>query len=114
MLHVGKFNAYACKYYPTLAAMRLMRDSETAAVVSGGSSRLAAIISNICVRSSSDPDTRGWMRDTRATMNDVHAWLVDARIFWPTLIKKIYRKSKWIDFCERENIDTFDTFMVEK
>lgn len=54
------------------------------------------------------------MRDTRATMNDVHAWLVDARIFWPTLIKKIYKKSKWIDFCERENIDTFDTFMVEK
>lgn len=54
------------------------------------------------------------MRDTRATMNDVHAWLVDARIFWPTLIKKIYRKSKGIDFSERENIDTFDTFMVEK
>lgn len=87
MFHVGKFNAYACKYYLTLAAMQLMRDSETAAVVSGGSSRLAAIISNIYVRSS-DPDTRGWMRDTRATMNDVHAviWLVVAFFYALSLI----------------------------
>lgn len=65
-------------------ASNVRADTETAAAVSGGSSRLVAIISNICVWRS-DPDRRGWMRDitllvpfdTSATMN-VHAivWLM--------------------------------------
>lgn len=39
-------------------ATNVRADTETAAAVSGGSSRLVAIISNICVWCS-DPDRRG-------------------------------------------------------
>lgn len=92
--HVGKFNAYACKYYLT-RLVQLMRDSETAAVVSGGSSRISRRNNQwyMCVRS-----WYAWM-NAWYSCDDERLTAVSARSAWHDKKKKDTQKeSRWIDF----------------